>query len=63
MPNTAGVVLNNEKVIGTCIGIPVRSSIGGIEPNTPNSLQLYNIIRYNYNTKIANGTGVMRQFF
>ena len=33
----------------------------GIELATPNGLQLYDIIRYNYTNKIANGTDVMGQ--
>ena len=33
----------------------------GIEPATPNRLQLYDIIYYYYITKITNGTGVMGQ--
>ena len=37
--------------------------VAGIEAATPNCLQLYDIIRYNYTTEIANGTGVMGQFF
>ena len=32
--------------------------VAGIEPDTPNGLQLYNIIRYNYTAKIVNGTGL-----
>ena len=30
--------------------------VARIELATPNGLQLYDIIRYNYTTKIANGT-------
>ena len=37
--------------------------VAGIEPATPNCLQLYDIIRYKQTTEIANGTGVMGQFF
>ena len=32
-----------------------------IEPAPPKGLQIYDIIRYNYTSKIANGTGVMGQ--
>ena len=35
--------------------------VAGVEPAPPNGLQIYDIIRYNYTSKIANGTGVMGQ--
>ena len=31
----------------------------GIEPATPNGLQLYDIINFYYTMKITNGTGIM----
>ena len=37
--------------------------VAGIEPATPNSLQLYDIIKYYYAMKITNGTGVMGQVY
>ena len=37
--------------------------VAGIEPAPPNGLQIYDIMRYNYTSKIANGTGVMGQLF
>jgi len=37
--------------------------VAGIEPATPNGLQYYDIINYYWTDIIANGTGVMGQYF
>ena len=37
--------------------------VAGIEPATPNSLQIYEIISFYYVAKNTNGTGVMGQYF
>ena len=35
--------------------------VAGIEPATPNGLQIYDIINKYYTAKMANGTGIMGQ--